>query len=239
MRDRPADLGIAPYGGTVDRAARAAERRPSSAVAVLREAVRTGTFWALGGELLRLRRDDRRPDRRALHPRRARPRDARDDRRRDARGDGHPRHRGHDRLRLADRPHGPAHAAVLVLRAARPLARAALQRARRPRATRSSCSWPSTGSTGSPPSRRRSRSPRAASGPRSPGSSSAGCSPSTSSAGPSRRGRAGYVRGWQGDYLPVFVASGVLCGIAALIVLRIPRAPRRIAPLPATAPATP
>ena len=38
---------------------------------------------------------------------------------------------------------------------------------------------------------------------------------------------AGLVRGWQGDYLPVFVASGILCGIAALVVLRIPRAPRR------------
>jgi sugar phosphate permease len=50
---------------------------------------------------------------------------------------------------------------------------------------------------------------------------------------------AGLVRGWQGDYLPVFVASGILCGIAALIVLRIPRAPRRPAPLPLTAPATP
>jgi MFS family permease len=50
---------------------------------------------------------------------------------------------------------------------------------------------------------------------------------------------AGLVRGWNGDYLPVFIASGVLCGIAALVVLRIPRAPRRTAPLPATAPATP
>ncbi len=38
---------------------------------------------------------------------------------------------------------------------------------------------------------------------------------------------AGLVRGWNGDYLPVFIASGVLCGIAALVVLRIPRAPRR------------
>jgi sugar phosphate permease len=50
---------------------------------------------------------------------------------------------------------------------------------------------------------------------------------------------AGLVRGWNGDYLPVFIASGVLCGIAALVVLRIPRTPRVIAPLPATAPATP
>ncbi len=50
---------------------------------------------------------------------------------------------------------------------------------------------------------------------------------------------AGLVRGYSGDYLPVFVASGVLCGIAALVVLRIPRAPRLVAPLPATAPATP
>ena len=50
---------------------------------------------------------------------------------------------------------------------------------------------------------------------------------------------AGFVRGWQGDYLPVFVASGILCGIAALVVLRIPRVPRRPAPLPVTAPATP
>jgi predicted MFS family arabinose efflux permease len=50
---------------------------------------------------------------------------------------------------------------------------------------------------------------------------------------------AGLVRGWQGDYLPVFLASGVLCAIAALIVLRIPRAPRRPVPLAATAPATP
>jgi MFS family permease len=50
---------------------------------------------------------------------------------------------------------------------------------------------------------------------------------------------AGLVRGWNGDYLPVFIASGVLCGIAAVVVLRIPRAPRVVAPLPATAPATP
>jgi sugar phosphate permease len=50
---------------------------------------------------------------------------------------------------------------------------------------------------------------------------------------------AGAVRTWSGDYLPVFIASGVLCGIAALVVLRIPRAPRRSAALPATAPATP
>ncbi len=50
---------------------------------------------------------------------------------------------------------------------------------------------------------------------------------------------AGAVRGWDGDYMPVFVASGILCAIASLIVLRIPRAPRRVAPLPATAPATP
>ena len=50
---------------------------------------------------------------------------------------------------------------------------------------------------------------------------------------------AGLVRGWQGDYLPVFVASGILCAIAAVIVLRIPRAPRRAAALPLTAPATP
>jgi predicted MFS family arabinose efflux permease len=50
---------------------------------------------------------------------------------------------------------------------------------------------------------------------------------------------AGLVRGWSGDYLPVFVASGALCGVAALIVLRIrPAAPVR-APLPAVAPATP
>jgi predicted MFS family arabinose efflux permease len=33
---------------------------------------------------------------------------------------------------------------------------------------------------------------------------------------------AGAVRGWQGDYFPVFVASGILCAIAALIVLRLP-----------------
>src|SRR3954471_7448335 len=50
---------------------------------------------------------------------------------------------------------------------------------------------------------------------------------------------AGLVRGWHGDYLPVFVASGILCALAAVIVLRIPRAPRRPVPLAATAPATP
>ena len=50
---------------------------------------------------------------------------------------------------------------------------------------------------------------------------------------------AGAIRGWSGDYLPVFIASGVLCGLAALVVLRIPRAPSIAAPLPAAAPATP
>ena len=39
--------------------------------------------------------------------------------------------------------------------------------------------------------------------------------------------------------LALIVASGILCGIAALVVLKIPRAPRRVAPMPATAPATP
>jgi predicted MFS family arabinose efflux permease len=50
---------------------------------------------------------------------------------------------------------------------------------------------------------------------------------------------AGLVRGRHGDYLPVFIASGVLCAIAAVIVLQIPPMRRTPAPLPATAPATP
>jgi sugar phosphate permease len=50
---------------------------------------------------------------------------------------------------------------------------------------------------------------------------------------------AGAVRTYNGDYLPVFIASGILCAVAALVVLRIPRAPRRVVPMPATAPATP
>src|SRR4051794_34254195 len=50
---------------------------------------------------------------------------------------------------------------------------------------------------------------------------------------------AGAVRTWHGNYTPVFIASGILCAVAALVVLRIPRAPRRVVPMPATAPATP
>jgi predicted MFS family arabinose efflux permease len=50
---------------------------------------------------------------------------------------------------------------------------------------------------------------------------------------------AGLVRGWHGDYLPVFIAGGILCGVAALVVSRIPASPRRSVPLAATAPATP
>ena len=50
---------------------------------------------------------------------------------------------------------------------------------------------------------------------------------------------AGLVRGWAGDYFPVFVASGVLCALAALVVTRIRPAAPVVAPLPAAAPATP
>jgi len=50
---------------------------------------------------------------------------------------------------------------------------------------------------------------------------------------------AGAVRTYNGDYAPVFIASGVLCALAALVVLRIPRRRRVRAPLPAAAPATP
>jgi len=45
MRDRPSDLGLAPYGGVAEPPRGAAP--PSSAIAVLREAAATGTFWAL------------------------------------------------------------------------------------------------------------------------------------------------------------------------------------------------
>ena len=128
MRDRPADLGIPPYGGTEIEPPRAGADA-SNALKILFEAAPHRHVLGAGRELLRLRRDDRGPDRRALHPRRPRPRDARDAGGLDARADGHPRHRGHDRVGLADRPHGPAPAAVLVLRPARRLARPALQRA--------------------------------------------------------------------------------------------------------------
>jgi sugar phosphate permease len=50
---------------------------------------------------------------------------------------------------------------------------------------------------------------------------------------------AGLVRGYEGNYLLVFVASGIMCGIAAATVLQIRPARPRQAPLPATAPATP
>jgi sugar phosphate permease len=46
MRDRPADLGIPPYGGDRIEPARGGANA-SNAIAVLREAMRTGTFWAL------------------------------------------------------------------------------------------------------------------------------------------------------------------------------------------------
>src|SRR3954453_15442553 len=46
MRDRPADIGVPPYGGTgIEPAGSGANA--SNALAVLSEAARTGTFWAL------------------------------------------------------------------------------------------------------------------------------------------------------------------------------------------------
>src|SRR4051794_35702868 len=45
FRDRPADLGLAPYGGTVVEPKPATP--PNNALKVLGEAARTGTFWAL------------------------------------------------------------------------------------------------------------------------------------------------------------------------------------------------
>ena len=81
MRDRPADLGLPPYGGTEIEPPRAGASATNALDDPLRGRAHRHVLGA-GGELLRLRRDDRRPDRRALHPRRARPRHARHHRRR-------------------------------------------------------------------------------------------------------------------------------------------------------------
>ena len=72
--------------------------------------------------ILRVRRDDERPDRDAPDRRLRRPRLHRGAGRRAARGDRRVRHRRHDHIGLADRSLRPALAAVLVLRPARHLA---------------------------------------------------------------------------------------------------------------------
>ncbi|CAA9554441.1 MAG: Uncharacterized MFS-type transporter, partial [uncultured Thermomicrobiales bacterium] len=89
-------------------------------------------FLAPLGQLLRLRRDHERPDRHPPDPGLGRPRDGPGHRRRHARRDRRLRHRRHDRLRLADRPLGPAPPAARLLRAAGPLAALPARRLRRP-----------------------------------------------------------------------------------------------------------
>ena len=145
---------------------------------------------------------------------------------------------GDDRVGLADRPHGPAQAAVLYVRAARRLAGPAVQRADdaelhagavrrvlRPRLDRHR------------PADRRPR--RARSVPRSPASSSAGCS-----LPPDRRRGRRYLApascaAGRGLSAGVHRQSGMLCGIARWSCCGSRARRAQPAPLPATAPATP
>ena len=120
LRDRPTDLGLAPYGGEAEPAA--GGPAPPAAIAVLREVGRDRVFLALAGSfficgattvgliavhLIPAAHDHGIP--------------AGPGRRADG-GDGRPRHRGHDGLGLADRPLRRAQAAARLLRRARDLA---------------------------------------------------------------------------------------------------------------------
>src|SRR5688500_3923673 len=102
LRDRPRDLGVVPYGGTaaddVDPVRTGAAR---TAVRGLVEAAPQPSVLATGRRFLHLRAVDQRAGAAALHPRRARSRDAGDDGGRAARRRRHLRHRRHRALRLA------------------------------------------------------------------------------------------------------------------------------------------
>ena len=108
LRDRPRDLGVTPYGGTaaddVDPVRTGAAR---NAVRGLVEGAEAAAVLAARRRVLHLRPVHERPRAAALHPGRARPRDAGDDRRGAARGRRALRHRGHDLLGLAHRPGRP------------------------------------------------------------------------------------------------------------------------------------
>ena len=67
MVDRPADVGLAPYGETGRCAARAAPRRGLGGFRVLGEISGSGAFWVLAGDLLHLRPEHQRPDPDAFH----------------------------------------------------------------------------------------------------------------------------------------------------------------------------
>ena len=120
MRDRPADIGLMPFGAT----------EPDPPPARGRQPVRGGDRRPAHGpdepgvlaarrQLLHLRALDQRPDRDASHPGRDGSRARRGGRREPARDDRRLRHRRDDVLRLADRSLRPAPPALLVLRPAR------------------------------------------------------------------------------------------------------------------------
>ena len=177
LRDRPSDVGVAPYGGTPEDeppvvrigAARVALR-------ALADAVRTKPFWYLAGGMaicgattfgliqphfVPAAHDHGLPITVGAGLLAAR---------RDL------RHRRDDRLGLAHRPRRPAAAAARLLRAARAVADGAAAAVRPVRRTRRCCSSScSTASTGWRRSRRRWRSSASTTAPAHP-SCSGGCS---------------------------------------------------------------
>ncbi len=124
MRNRPEDLGLAPYGD--DRGPRAAPAPASNPLAAafrsLGEGAQVARFLADRRQLLHLRRLDQRAHRHASDPGLRRPRADRGHRRGPAGRHRRLRLCRRHALGLAQRPLGQPHAARLVLRAARAVA---------------------------------------------------------------------------------------------------------------------
>ena len=121
MRDRPEDIGLAPYGADESWTPPPATAAPAfgAALDALSHGDALAGVLAPRGNVLRLRRDDERARLDAPDPGGARPRDRAGHRGRPARADRRLRRRRHDGLRMADRPVRPAHAPARLLRPAR------------------------------------------------------------------------------------------------------------------------
>ena len=113
LRNYPSDVGTTPYGAPADYAppAKPVYQRGGAggrAISVLVMASKTKVFWLLAGTFAICGASTNGPDRHALRPGVARPRNADHDGRVPVGVDRNPRHGRHHRFGLVHRPHGLA-----------------------------------------------------------------------------------------------------------------------------------